>query len=213
MTNTLINKLTKHRPNAEWIIRHSGVSHLPLDIKVPVDKILKEWNTVKQQVVLHRDKDNILGHSHIGWKSLTLYGVSSTITTQSDDPHNWTDIANKCVETKNWLTQTFHESNFKGRIRFMLLEPGGYIMPHKDREHSKLSEVNIAISNPKGCEFYFENKGTVDFDTSPVNMLDLSNKHWVVNNSKEPRLHMIYHGKVPSDIIERSYENLYYSKK
>lgn len=213
MTNLFIDKLAKHRPNAEWITKQSGVSHLPLDIIVPVDKILKEWGKVEHLAVPHRDTDNTLGYSHIGWKSLTLYGVSSTITTQSDKPHSWTDIADRCIETKKWFIDTFKEINFRGRIRFMLLEPGGYIMPHKDRESSKLSEVNIAISNPKGCEFYFENKGIVDFDRNPVNMLDLSNRHWVINNSKEPRLHMIYHGQVSSDIIERSYENLYYSKK
>jgi hypothetical protein len=213
MTNLFIDKLAKHRPNAEWIKRQSGISHLPLDIDVPVDKILDEWSNVKHLAVQHRDKDKTLGYTHVGWKSLTLYGVSSTITTKSDKPHAWTDIADRCIGTKNWLIDTFKEINFRGRIRFMLLEPGGHIMPHKDRETNKLIEVNIAISNPKGCEFYFENKGIVDFDRNPVNMLDLSNRHWVVNASKEPRLHMIYHGHVPSDIIERSYENLYYSKK
>jgi len=213
MTNPFIDKLTKHRPNADWITKKSGISHLPLDINVPVDKILKEWSSIENLAVPLRDTDDTHGYSHTGWKSLTIYGVSSTVTTQSDKPHSWTDIADRCIQTKNWFIDTFNEINFRGRIRFMLLEPGGHIMPHKDRESSKLSEVNIAISNPKGCEFYFENKGIVDFDRNPVNMLDLSNKHWVVNNSKEPRLHMIYHGHVPSNIIERSYENLYYSKK
>ena len=88
----------------------------------------------------------------------------------------------------------------------MLLEPGGHILPHKDRESIGLSEVNIAINNPDGCSFHMENRGTVPFTEGSVVMLDLSNRHWVVNNSNQPRLHMIYHGKVPGEIIERSYE-------
>lgn len=211
--NRLIEKLSAHRPDAEWITTKSGISHLPLAIDVPTETILHEWNAVQHLAVAHRNSDDTIGYSHQGWKSLTIYGVSSTTTTQSDMPHAWTDIADKCPETQNWLTNTFGQKNFKGRIRFMLLEPGGHIMPHRDRNDHKLSEVNIAITNPSGCEFYFENKGIVDFDKQAVNMLDLSNRHWVTNNSKQHRLHMIYHGGVPATIIEKSYENLYYRKK
>lgn len=211
--NRIIEKLSAHRPDAEWITKQSGISHLPLDINVPADKIFNEWKAVQHLAVAHRDSDDTIGYSHQGWRSLTIYGVSSTTTTESDEPHAWTSIANKCPYTKKWLTDTFGHKNFKGRIRFMLLEPGGHIMPHKDRNESKLSEVNISITNPPGCEFYLENKGIVDFNKQTVHMLDLSNRHWVNNNSKQNRLHIIYHGSVPATIIEKSYENLYYRKK
>ena len=74
-----------------------------------------------------------------------------------------------------------------------------------------LSEVNVAINNPTGCEFHMLNRGTVPFRPGDVYMLDLSNRHWVVNKSDTARLHMIYHGKVPSRLVQRSYENIYYA--
>jgi len=39
-------------------------------------------------------------------------------------------------------------------------------------------------------------------------MMNLYDKHWVENNSSEQRLHIIYSGKVPAQIIERSYKKI-----
>ncbi len=213
MTNTILQKLMSQRPSADWIINQSGLPYLALDLNVPTKDILKEWNVVKHMAVEHRDSDTLLAYKNQGWLSLTLFGVSANVTTASDDRHDWTQIKDQCKITSQWFEDTFQKDNFKGRIRFMLLEPGGHILPHKDREAKGLSEINIAISNPDDCYFYMENRGTIPFKQGSAFMLDLSNRHWVVNNSSEPRLHMIYHGRVPENIIERSYENLYYPKK
>ena len=210
MTNILLEKLKSQRPNAEWITQKSGIPYLPLDIKVPTKEIMDEWNDVKDMAVDHRDGDTLLDFTNKGWSSLTLYGVSANVTTHSDKKHDWTEIKDKCKITKQWFEDTFHKENFHGRIRFMLLEPGGHILPHKDRQSVGLNEVNIAINNPEKCSFHMENRGTLPFKEGSVMMLDLSNRHWVVNDSHQPRLHMIYHGNVPDTIIERSYENLYY---
>ena len=213
MTNTLLEKLEQQRPNANWITKQSGLPYLPLQMNVPTKDIMAEWNDVKEIAVKHRDSDTLLNLKNKGWMSLTLFGAGATITTQSDDKYDWTEIQSKCPATKEWFEQTFSRENFYGRIRFMLLEPGGHILPHKDRESNGLSEVNIAINNPAGCSFHMENRGILPFKEGSAIMLDLSNRHWVVNKSNEPRLHMIYHGNVPNNIIEKSYENLYYSKK
>tara|TARA_B100000214_G_C23934262_1_gene612327 strand:+ start:858 stop:1499 length:642 start_codon:yes stop_codon:yes gene_type:complete len=213
MTNILLEKLEKQRPNADWITKQSCIPYLSLQIDVPVKDIMREWNNIKDMAVEHRDSDTLLDFKNKGWKSLTLFGAGATITTESDAEYDWTEIQNKCVVTKEWFEHTFTRENLHGRIRFMLLEPGGHILPHKDRESIGLSEVNIAINNPDGCSFHMENRGIVPFTEGSVVMLDLSNRHWVVNNSNQPRLHMIYHGKVPGEIIERSYENLYYTNK
>jgi hypothetical protein len=210
MIPKVIVKLNQHRPKAEWIKHQSGLAYLPLNITVPTFDISKEWNEVKHIAIHHRDSDTLLKYKHEGWLSLSLYGVNATTTEQSLEKHNWTEIADKCPKTCNFFKSIFNENNFKGRIRFMLLEPGGYILPHKDRTNKGLSEVNLAINNPTGCKFNIENKGTVPFKTGSAIMLDLSNRHWVINDSNEPRLHMIYHGRVPENIIEKSYENLYY---
>jgi hypothetical protein len=94
----------------------------------------------------------------------------------------------------------------------MLLEPGGFIVLHRDREYTKLSEVNIAVTNPNGCVFRFKNHGTVPFKPGQTNLMDISYEHFVVNNSTEPRLHIIVHSKLKDEsVISRSYANRYYS--
>jgi len=213
MTNTLLEKLKAQRPTAKWIIENSGLPYLPLDIDVPTKDIMQEWGNVKEMAVRHRDNDSVLEYKNKGWSSLTLYGVSATVTTHSDAKHDWTEIKDRCKITSQWFEDTFHAENFKGRIRFMLLEPGGHILPHKDRDAIGLNEVNIAINNPAECNFHMENRGILPFKQGTAMMLDLSNRHWVTNDSKEPRLHMIYHGGVPDKIVKESYENLYYTKK
>jgi hypothetical protein len=92
----------------------------------------------------------------------------------------------------------------------MLLEPGGYILPHHDYDEPRLTAVNIAINNPRGCEFRMMNHGVIPFSTGRAIMLDLSHDHWVINASDQPRLHIIFHGEVPDRTIERSYANSRY---
>lgn len=213
MIPKILTKLNAHRPNAAWIKSKSGLPYLQLDVNVPTSDIIEEWEKVKHMAVRHRDSDSFMQYSNKGWLGLTLYGVNATYTEQSTLSHSWTEIAGECPRTCNFFKSIFDEKNFKGRIRFMLLEPKGYILPHKDRDRAGLSEVNIAINNPHGCEFVIENKGIVPFKKGSTVLLDLSNKHWVVNNSDEPRLHMIYHGQVPDNLITKSYENLYYTNK
>lgn len=214
MIPKILERLNNHRPKATWIKNESGLAYLPLDVAVPTDTIQDEWQRVRSHMVRHRDSDAILKYKNEGWHSLSLYGVGSKITeARPNQQHSWTDIAEVCPNTCEFFKKTFGEKNFRGRIRFMLLEPGGHILPHTDRTTQGLREVNIAINNPIGCDFYIENKGIVPFTPGSVVMLDLSNRHWVVNDSDEQRLHMIYHGEVPDEIIEKSYENLYYTNQ
>ena len=39
------------------------------------------------------------------------------------------------------------------RVRYMFLEPGGFITPHNDYEHDKLGPLNISLNNPENCYF------------------------------------------------------------
>ena len=206
-----IDDLANARPSDDWIKQHSGLPHLRLDVTAPVQEIMAEWQQVSHMAVEHRSSDRSQDEGNSGWKSLTLYGVHHTVTDHSDQPHAWTEVADRCPKTKQWYLDTFGEKRLRGRIRFMLVEPGGWILPHQDRQESFLSEVNVAINNPTGCEFHMLNRGKVPFRPGDVYMLDLSNRHWVVNRSDTARLHMIYHGKVPSQLVQRSYENIYYA--
>jgi len=94
------------------------------------------------------------------------------------------------------------------RVRFMLLEPGGFISPHIDTEKSSLSPVNIALNHPEGCIFKMEKHGVVPMKPGVAMMLDVGNRHAYINKSKEDRIHIIVHGK-PSqkfkELVVKSY--------
>ena len=210
MIPKILQKLNSKRPSAEWIRTQSRIPYLPLDIKVPTEEIMEEWHTVAGQSVAHRSTDKLMSETHQGWRSLTLHGVSPTMTESSDKPHGWTEIGHACPMTREFLEKEFTIDANTGRIRFMLLAPGGHILPHHDYETPELTAVNIAINNPRGTEFRMMNHGIIPFGTGRAIMLDLSHDHWVMNHSDQPRLHIIFHGDVPSETIERSYANSRY---
>lgn len=178
---------------------------------VPTHSIYSEWQVVADQAVYHRPTDSYANAENKGWKSLSLYGKSADDTT-SNINLNWTTVADQCPATVQWLKDNFVIDEKTGRIRFMLLEPMGFIILHKDRENKELFEVNISINNPTGCEFRFKNYGTVPFEAGRAFMLDISNEHFVFNDSDQPRLHIIVHGKLKNEkTIVESYANRYYN--
>lgn len=142
-----------------------------------------------------------------GWKSLTLHGLNED--TQTLDSYNedrsktieeldWTWVADKCPVTKKFLTDVW-PAEYLNRVRFMLLEPGGYVLPHRDRpeDQSRLSVCNISLNNPDGCQFLMKDRGVVEFDDAGSALLmDISNEHAVWNRSDTPRLHMIIHYEI-----------------
>lgn len=203
------------RPDVEWITKQSGLPYLPLEMDVPVDDIRQEWETVKHLAVLHRPEESIskkFFYGHSGWKSLSIYGEHYSVTTRSSAKLSWTSIIDKCPKTKDWLEQNFIINENTGRIRFMLLEPQGHILPHVDREIKKLTEVNIAITNPAQCIFRFTHYGNIPFVPGSAFLMDTSNQHLVYNNSDQPRLHIIAHTKLRNqEMILKSYENRYYN--
>ena len=206
--------------SADWIIFESGISHLPLDIEVPQKDILKEFEKVMHKGTPHRKTDGSIDQRHVMWDSLSLYAPppgKTTVTSDrhgfiSKEKHRWTEVASHCPITVKWLKETFKEDNLKGKIYFSLLSPGGSIGTHRDSQYSNLHGANIAITNPEGCHFHNERAGIIDFDSHPVNMMNLYDKHWVENKSDESRLAIIYSGKVPGRIIERSYKKLMESR-
>lgn len=205
----MITSFLKHRPNANKIKNEFGLPWLKLDINVPYKDILDEFKQIEHELILHRANDNVLGQTHKGWKSLTLYGADKHITEQTNDPYNWQSL--NCPKTIKWIKENFIISETTGRIRFMYIEPGGYILPHHDRETKKLSEINVAISNPQGCTFRFVERGNIPFEDGTAFIIDTSNKHMVHNNTNKPRLHIILHTNINDEIIERSYEKSYYN--
>jgi len=148
----------------------------------------------------HPHREDTYGH---GWKSLTLHGLNED--TQSLNQYgerkevlkqlDWTWVADECPITKKFLTDVW-PAEYLNRVRFMLLEPGGYILPHQDRpnEEKRLSVANISLNNPEGCYFAMKGHGRVPFkDEGSAFLMDISNVHSVWNQSDKPRIHMIIH--------------------
>ena len=178
--------------------------------------MLEEATAIKHLFVPHRDKDRQGGYRHKGWKSLCIHGISAEKTnhfteygykSNDETPYVWTETAKLCPVTTNFFKERYPISNYF-RVRFMLLEPGGFISPHVDTEKSSLSPVNIALNHPKGCVFKMEKPGVVPMKPGIVMLLDVSNKHAYINKSEEDRIHIIVHGKPTKEykeLVEKSY--------
>ncbi len=91
----------------------------------------------------------------------------------------------------------------------MKLEAGGYIMPHTDGKGRIFGPFNIAINNPEGCQFAFKNDGIVPFKQGRGVFLDLGREHSVWNNSNEDRYHLIVHGHINPELIQKSISHTY----
>lgn len=183
----------------KWIVMESGWPFFKLSAldNQPWKEMHKEAESLIDRFHVHRDE---YGE---GWKSLTLHGIdedTQTLNSYGDRAKtikqlDWTWVADECPVTKKFLTDVW-PAEFLNRVRFMLLEPGGYILPHQDRpdEQKRLSVCNISLNNPDGCEFVMKNQGLVPFeDSGSAFLMDISNVHSVWNRSDKPRIHMIIH--------------------
>ena len=186
-----------------------GMPWLKLDLHIPYKDILDEIHSISDLLIKHRDDRG----EHQGWHSFSIHGKSETATREDsyyndDRPMQWTD---KMPRTVQWFKEVYPADVFD-RVRIMRLDPGGYISVHRDTEHSRLDPVNIAITQPSGCEFVMENHGIIPFCAGCAMWLDISNRHSVINNSNEPRYHLIVHAKINNEFKEtalRSYKKHY----
>ena len=215
----------------QQIVKESGLPWLPLDIEIPYREILEEANNIKHLFVYHTDQRTAVGAPRSkanwryntvggtrskGWKGVCIHGISAEKTnhftqygykSEDETPYNWTEITKFCPITTKFFKEQYPCSDYF-RVRFMLLEPGGYISPHVDSEKIALSPVNIALNHPKNCLFKMEKHGIVSMTPGRVMLLDVSNKHAYINKSKEDRIHIIVHGKPSKEfkkIVEDSY--------
>jgi len=201
----------------EWIMHSSNCPSLRLDIDVPHQAMLEEVMKQKHMFVKHR------GDDHPGWYSMTIHGQDVHLTqdmkwyiehnvfdSDNSPPYQWTKLADLCPVTKDWLETCWPFSKFN-RVRFMLLEPGGYIEPHTDYENRRLAAFNVAISNPPGVEFAMEEAGLIPWEVGDARGIDIGRMHAVRNIGTEPRIHMIIHGLWGNgfhELVCRSYDKL-----
>jgi hypothetical protein len=106
------------------------------------------------------------------------------------------------------------------RIRFMEVEPNGFIDPHSDSPGNidildHIIPINIAISHPNKCFMTLENTGIVPWSDGDIKLVNITKKHSVINFSNEKRIHIIGHGIVGKkfneffELISRSYKKQY----
>ena len=208
-------QLPEYKPDADfnWIMNNSGLPWLQLDIAVPYQTILNEIKNIETLLVDHRDDYG----EHHGWKGFCIHGKSYSATREdshynNEHPHVWTTEAQQGMpQTVDYFSNQWPASQFK-RIRVMLLEPGGYVSIHQDSETSKLTAINIAITQPAGCKFVMEKCGTVPFLPGQAFWLDISNQHAVINNSDQLRWHIIVHQSFDDNfqnMVVNSYKKMY----
>lgn len=205
----------------KWVIMESNWPFFRLSAfdNQPYQEMYNEAHALIDEFQPHREDYGV------GWKSLTLHGLNED--TQSLDQYgnrddvlkqlHWTSVADRCPITKKFLTDVW-PAEYLNRVRFMLLEPGGYILPHQDRpdNQKRLSVCNISLNNPEGCEFLMKDVGLVPFDSAGSSFLmDISNVHSVRNNSNVPRIHMIIHYEIGRRIRDFFYvlRSSYYANR
>lgn len=169
---------------------------LKLDIPVPYEAMLQEAKSLRHRFVEHR------GTESNGWLSLTLHGLGEDKTgiwrdygytssvAASDDMH-WTPAADDCPVTRDFLLNHFPCKKY-GRVRFMLLEAGGYINMHSDGNTKLVENINIALNHPKDCIWEWGDESpNMMFEPGGVYGMNISYHHAVFNRSNEDRYHMI----------------------
>ena len=206
--------------NFTQIVNDSKLAWLELDIEFPYNKMYEEAKAIKHLFVKHRDQDGAGGYRHKGWRSLCIHGIDSHktnhyeqygYTSNKEAPYKWTEIADMCPITTKFFKEVFPYKSYY-RLRFMLLEPGGFITPHKDTDEHKLSPINMALNHPKGCLMKMDgHEGYVPFKPGAAMLLDVGNTHAYINKSNEDRYHIIVHGvktKQYEELVVRSYEKI-----
>jgi hypothetical protein len=204
-----------------WIQNLSLVPYLPLILDhVPYQDMLAEAAALDDLYVTHRSNDSA------GWSSLSIHGISSQHTdhfavypeyshlTNDTVPYNWTEIADRCPVTVSYFRDHFPHDVYH-RVRFMRLDPDGYILPHSDSPDRGLRATNISLNNPDNCEFVFEGQGLVPYKNSgSAIMLANGYVHSIWNRSPDRRYHIIVHGyatrqaDVWDQVLVKSYQAL-----
>ncbi|MDA7834193.1 aspartyl/asparaginyl beta-hydroxylase domain-containing protein [bacterium] len=175
----------------------TDAKYLKLDIPVPFIDMYFEAENLIDRFTAHRPSEQL----HQGWKSLTLYGLDNnrhenwnvygySSASEAAKDFVWSEESKACPIITNWLQNVF-PCNRYGRVRLMLLEPGGYIGFHNDGVMSVTENINIAITNPPNCKWLWKDGTELEMQEGGVYAMNLSYEHSVVNHSNEPRLHMI----------------------
>ncbi len=192
-----ILQLKGRREKFEAIKNCRSISTFRIKKEFPFKKSLEEAKALKHLFTDHRRDPNY------GWKALCLHGSSPGHTndfnmygykSREEANYQWTEIADRCPVTSDWFKENWPYSEFH-RLRFVLLEPGGSITPHRDTDGERgFFAVNIALNQPFGCNMFMDQFGIVPWRPGDIRWMDIGNHHAVYNFSDEDRYHIIVHG-------------------
>lgn len=203
-----------------WILR-SGFGWIELDVTIDLPSWKLESKECLEHLVIHREGDN-----HQGWRSCCIHGIGVDKTgiwnkyCDAEPSYHWTELSDRTPTiTEFWKSLPFEKF---ARVRFMEVDAHGFVAPHRDFTVTETMDVfnsiipiNIAIVHPDNCSMVLEGVGTVPWQEGKVFLVNISHVHSVVNNSDQPRLHMIGHG-IPGnkkeqfiELIIRSYRKQY----
>lgn len=191
----------------KWLMEESSVPMIKLNVpNIPRTAVLEEILEVERNnfFVGHRNEQ----YEHRGWTSFCIHGKSWNATKEDqhyndDREYSFTAEAQSMMpKTVDFFKQQWFGNTFF-RVRIMRLAPKGFILMHTDGSHNIAGPVNIAVTQPKGCEFLFEDFGVVPFEVGSAFLLNICPMHCVINDSNEVRYHIIVH----HDKVTQEYKN------
>lgn len=188
---------------SDWLLNHQDFAWLELDINLDLDTWKKESRAAIDYFVNHRPGESS------GWKSCCIHGLGIEKTENwpeyLDDEslvkYDWTPLSELTPTIKNFWKNEFPSESYQ-RIRFMLIEPGGFISPHSDAPGKLPGEksnyntldgwpINLAIIHPENCHMVLENYGIVPFKEGKPMLINIRHRHAFLNFSNENRIHLI----------------------
>jgi hypothetical protein len=178
----------------EYFVSES--KYLNLNITFPYKEMLEEAKALRQRYVKHRE-----GTSN-GWHGLVLHGLDEHKTgawknygiansTEASDLMHWTEAANLTPITKDYFVNHFPCKKYS-RVRFMLLEAGGFIDFHSDSKGPIIDNISFVLNSPEGFEWRWQD-GSPNLDMRPGHAyaMNIHYHHGLWNNSNEDRYFII----------------------
>ena len=206
--------------SARWIL-NSGFGWLEIDLEFDRVRWEAEALSCSTYLVSHRESESS------GWLSCCVHGLSvdktSTDFNQPLENYHWTEISSLTPTIVNFW-KSFPFENLL-RVRFMIVEPGGFVAPHNDMPGNIIDPldiilpINVSITHPEDCHMTLKDKGVVPWAPGKIIMVNIGNDHSVINHSFNRRIHMIGHG-IPgnrkiqlAELLVRSYNKQYERNK
>lgn len=178
----------------EYFISES--KYLDLDVKFPYAEMLEEAKALRHRYTRHRE-----GTSD-GWHGLVLHGLDEhktgawknygiTDPAEARDLMHWTEAADLAPITKDYFVNHFPCKKYS-RVRFMLLEAGGFIGFHSDSKGPIIDNISFVLNSPEGFEWRWQD-GSPNVDMFPGHAyaMNIHFHHGLWNKSKEDRYFII----------------------